>query len=114
MNIDIELFDVLYYESRLPIKDVARIMKISQSTLFVNVTKNYGRVLRTISEANIVAMEEGRWDYPKSPLEVDWERVRQLRKDGKSFEEIGREMGYAQGHKILQTARSGHHLDENL
>ena|SRR3989344_9381070 len=114
MNIDIELFDVLYYETRLPIKDVARIMEISQSTLFVNVTKNYGRVLRNTSEAHLVAMEEGRWKYPNDPFEIDWDRFKQLRKDGKTFLEIGKEIGYVQGNKIAEMARKEGYLEDNI
>ena len=114
MEIDIEFFDMLYYEVRLAIRDVARLMNISVSTLYVNATKRYGRKLRDISEANIVAMEEGRWNYPNDPLEVDWERVRQLRKDGKSFAKIGKEMGYAQANGMAKRVRMGHHLEDGI
>ncbi|SRR3989344_1077943 len=116
MNIDIGLFDILYYDTRLPIKTVARIMDISVGALHKAVTdeESYNRTLRTLSEANIVAMEEGRWKYPNNPFDVDWERVKQLRKEGKSFDEIGKEMGYSQGHKIIIRARKEGRLEDNL
>ena len=76
MNINIKLFDSLYGDLELPFKQVAGLMDIAVSTLYVNVTGRYGRKLRTTSEANLVAMKRGRWHYPNPPYEVDWEKFK--------------------------------------
>jgi len=77
MEINLEQFVELYYEQKLPIAEVARIMEISKSTLYINV-KRRGLNLRNFSEANFVAMEKGRWNYPNEPYDVDWEKFKEL------------------------------------
>lgn len=72
MNINIKLFDFLYYDTELPFKRVAELMDISVSTLYVNVTDNYGRALRTPQEAQFIAMRKGRRYCPNPPLPIDW------------------------------------------
>lgn len=114
MQININLFDFLYYDTELPLKQVAEIMDVAESTLYVSITKTYGRKLRTISEANFVAIKKGRWKSPNEPLEVDWENVRQLRREGMSFTQIGKAMGYAQGHNISKRARRGGYLEDRI
>jgi len=114
MNININLFDFLYYGDEIPFKQVAGLMDIAVSTLYVNVTGRYGRKLRTTSEAHLVAIKKGRWHYPNPPKDVDWERFKQMRREDKSLTFIGRTFDYAQGHKIAIRARKGGYLEERV
>jgi len=114
MNVNIKLFDFLYDDAELPFKQVAELMDIAVSTLYVNVTGRYGRKLRTTSEANLVAMKRRRWSYPNPPKDVDWEKFKQMRRESMSLTFIGKRFGYAQGHKIAIRARKGGYLEERV